>query len=136
MTELISAANLPAIFIEEFLDGFVAAEREGELVGCGGVETYGDCAVIRSVAVDGAARGLGIGRRIAEMLMEHARAAGATDLYLFTADARPFWQRFGFADVTYEEWKAPARACWQYQFLSQNREMIPEVHGMWRRADA
>jgi amino-acid N-acetyltransferase len=79
MTELISAANLPAIFIEEFLDGFVAAEREGELVGCGGVETYGDCAVIRSVAVDGAARGLGIGRRIAEMLMEqHAPRARRT----------------------------------------------------------
>jgi len=134
MTELIAAAALPAVFITEFLDGFVVAERGGEVIACGGVEHYGACAVIRSVVVDPSARGLGVGVEIAGMLMDRARAAAAQDIYLFTAEAQDFWSRLGFVDVTFEEWKEPARACWQYQFLSPNREMLPDVHPMWRSA--
>lgn len=134
IVELISAADLPAAFIAEFLDGFVVAERERAVIACGGVEMLETCAVIRSVVVDPAAQGAGIGLEVARRLMDAARAAGATDLYLFTAEAHPFWQRLGFADVAFEEWKEPARANWQYQFLSQNREMVPDIHTMWRRA--
>ncbi len=134
MTALIAAAALPAVFITEFLEGFVVAERDGEVVACGGVEQYEACAVIRSVVVDPAARGRGIGLEIAAMLMEMARSARASDVYLFTAEAHAFWSRLGFVDVAYEDWREPARACWQYQFLSQNRQMVPDIHTMWRQA--
>ncbi len=134
MAELITAAHLPPLFIEEYLDGFVAADREGDVIACGGIEVYGDCAVIRSVVVDEAGRGLGLGGKLAEMLMSNARDAGAADLYLFTADALPFWQHYGFVEVTFEDWRDAPRACWQYQFLSQNRELVPEIHTMWRKA--
>ena len=134
MVDLISAAELPAAFIAEFLGGFVVAEREGAVIACGGIEKYESCAVIRSVVVDPAARGAGIGLEIAMRLMDAAQAAGATDLYLFTAEAHAFWRRLGFIDVGFEEWEEPARACWQYQFLSQNRTIVPDIHTMWRRA--
>ena len=134
MVELIAGANLPPAFVEEYLDGFIAAERDGEIIACGGVEMYEDSAVIRSVVVDEAAQGLGLGRRLAELLMAHARDAGAVDLYLFTADALPFWQQAGFAEVTLEEWREAPRACWQYQFISQNRSIMPDIHTMWRKA--
>ena len=134
MVDLIASANLPPAFVEEYLEGFIAAERSGEIVACGGVEMYSDSAVIRSVVVDEAARGLGLGRGLAELLMTHARDAGATDLYLFTADALPFWQQCGFVEVTLEDWQDAPRACWQYQFISQNRSLMPEVHTMWRKA--
>ncbi len=134
IVELISSAELPAAFVAEFLDGFVVAEQAGVVIACGGVELYETCAVIRSVVVDPAAQGEGIGGEIARRLMGAARAAGATDLYLFTAQAHAFWLRLGFVDVTFEEWKEPARANWQYQFLSQNRTIVPNIHTMWRRA--
>ena len=134
MVDLISAAELPAAFVAEFLDGFVVAERDGEVIACGGGEMYETCAVIRSVVVDPAARGEGIGLEIATRLIDAARGAGATDLYLFTAQAHAFWLRLGFTDVAYEAWKEPARACWQYQFLSQNRTIVPDIHTMWRAA--
>ncbi len=136
MTELIAAADLPPLFIEEYLDGFRAAVHDGVVIACGGVEMYDDCAVIRSVVVDDSVRGVGLGGRMAEMLMDDARAAGASDLYLFTMDAWAFWKRYGFVDVTFEEWKWPARACWQYQFLSQNREVVAGIHTMWRAVEA
>jgi N-acetylglutamate synthase-like GNAT family acetyltransferase len=134
MVDLIAGANLPPAFVEEYLDGFIAAERDGEIIACGGVEMYEDSAVIRSVVVDEAARGLGLGRRLADLLMAHARDAGAMDLYLFTADALPFWQQRGFVEVTVDEWRDAPRACWQYQFISQNRGLMADVHTMRRRA--
>lgn len=134
MAELMAAAHLPPLFIEEYLDGFIAADRAGEVIACGGVEMYGDSAVIRSVVVDEAGRGLGLGGKLAEALMSNARDAGASDLYLFTADALPFWQRHGFAEITFEDWRDAPRACWQYQFVSQNRDVVPDVHPMWRKA--
>ena len=134
MAELIAAAHLPPLFIEEYLDGFIAAQQGDDLIACGGIEIYDDCGVIRSVVVDESGRGLGLGGRLAELLMEKGRTAGVTDLFLFTADALPFWLHYDFVEVTCDAWKDPARASWQYQFISQNSDLIPEVHTMWRKA--
>jgi N-acetylglutamate synthase-like GNAT family acetyltransferase len=131
MAGLIAAADLPPIFIEEFIDGFLAADVAGQVGACGGVELYDDCAVIRSVVVDPSARGLGLGGQLAERLIALARARGARDIYLFTMDAWEFWKHYGFTDVALDAWKGPARACWQYQFISQNAEMAAGIHTMW-----
>ncbi len=106
--QLIASANLPPLFIEEFLPGFAVVEHEGEIVGCGGLELYGDSGVIRSIVTDEAARGLGLGRRISELLIDDARAFGATDLYLFTMDAWEFWKHLGFVDVRARRMEAAA----------------------------
>jgi N-acetylglutamate synthase-like GNAT family acetyltransferase len=132
--EMIAAENLPPLFIAEFLDGFVAAEREGAIIACGGVEMYEDCAVIRSVVVDPSGRGRGLGAALAERLEADARAAAATDMYLFTADALEFWKHRGYVEVSSNDWKPPPRLCWQYQFVTQNFELVGEVHPMWRKA--
>jgi amino-acid N-acetyltransferase len=134
MAELIAAAHLPPLFIEEYIDGFITAQQGAELIACGGIEIYDDCGVIRSVVVDEAVRGFGLGGKLAELLMAKGREAEVTDLFLFTADALPFWQHYGFVEVTFDDWKDPPRASWQYQFISQNHDLIPDVHAMWRRA--
>lgn len=132
--ELIAAANLPPLFIAEYLDGFIAAEADGGVIACGGLEMYGQFAVIRSVVIDEQARGLGLGARMAAMLEDDARAAGATDIYLFTGDALEFWRHRGFVEVTFDQWARPPRLSWQYQFCSQNLDLIGEIHPMWRKA--
>ncbi len=135
MVELIAGANLPPLFIAEFIEGFVVGELDGEVVGCGGIEMYGTSAVIRSIVVDERMRRTGLGRRLAERLISDARAAGASDLYLFTADAHEFWKHLGFVDVTFDDWKSEARVNWQYQFISQNPDLLPgEIYTMWRVA--
>jgi amino-acid N-acetyltransferase len=134
IAEVIAAADLPPLFIEGHLDGFVVGERGGEIVACGGIEFYGDCAVVRSVVCDERLRGQGAGSRIAGALIERGRAAGVADIYLFTGDALPFWERHGFVEVTMDDWKEPPRACWQYQFISRADELRARIHTMWRRA--
>jgi len=136
LADMIASENLPPFFIEEFLDGFLIAERGGAMLACGGVESYGDCAVLRSIVVAPEARGLGLGRDIGDRLITVGRERGARHLYLFTMDAWAFWKRLGFEDVGLDEWHEPARACWQWQYISQNREheMFRGIHSMWKAA--
>ena len=135
LNELISSASLPALFVEEFIGGFVVVEHSGAIIGCGGGEIYEDCSVIRSVVVEQAARGLRLGRRIAELLIEDARQAEVRDCYLVTADAWSFWKHVGFVDVPFEAWREPAQLSWQWRYLVENRAEFDAFggHTMWRR---
>ena len=57
-------------------------------------------AQIRFMAVDPAAQGRGLGTAILQKLEQRARAAGATSIVLNSRDdARPFYQKHGFAVV-------------------------------------
>ncbi len=130
---LVEIADLPPLFIEEWLGGFVVADYNGQMAGCGGLEMYRGSGVLRSIVIDERARGLGLGRTMSELLIEDGRRSGATDMYLFTADAHPFWLRLGFTDVELPAWKEPARACWQHQFLSRFGDTFDQtVYSMWR----
>jgi N-acetylglutamate synthase-like GNAT family acetyltransferase len=130
---LIVAGELPPLFLEPFIDGFLVIEHEGRPVGAGGLELYGDDAVIRSVVVDPAARGLGLGLEIARLLEEDALASGARDIYLFTMQAWGFWLRLGYADTPLSAWPEPVRENWQYQFITRFPEAARDVHSMVKR---
>jgi putative acetyltransferase len=73
---------------EEFLPPagvFLAALREGEIIGCGGVCRLDEgAAEIRRMYVTTSARGLGVGRRLLEALEDEARALGYSSIRLET----------------------------------------------------
>src|SRR5581483_4658325 len=132
LAAMIVHGELPPFFIESWVEGFVAVEHAGELVGCGGLEVYDDSGVLRSVVVHERARGLGIGERIAGLLTQDAAAAGISDLYLFTMHAHGFWERLGYVDVPLDAWKQPPRTCWQYRFMERYPAALRDVFVMWR----
>ena len=134
LQQLIVSGDLPPFFVEPFVEGFLVVEHEGEIIGCGGNEHFGDAAVIRSVVVHERARGLGLGIEIARLLIEDARASGATDLYLFTLEAYEFWKRLGFVDLELSKWPQPTHEQWQYAFIVTYPEAASDVHRMWRPA--
>lgn len=117
LTQLILAAALPPLFVEEFVEGFAIAEHDGAVIACGGLEIYGRSGVIRSIAVDTAARGLGLGRIITDLLVQEARRYPCDDVYLMTVDAWEFWKHVGFVDVEPETWSPNAQRFWQYQYV-------------------
>src|SRR4051812_39020464 len=73
---------------EEFLPPagvFLAARRDGKLIGCGGIcRLAGDVAELRRLYVAPAARGLGIGRRLLAALEAEALALGYASIRLET----------------------------------------------------
>jgi N-acetylglutamate synthase-like GNAT family acetyltransferase len=95
----LAEADLPVADLDESNGRFYRFEKNGVPVGVGGYEPYGADALLRSVAVDGAARGTGAGRVIVEALLDDMRQAGVTHAYLLTTTAAGFFRHLGFAET-------------------------------------
>ena len=81
---------------DQFGDGYVVAEVNGELIGVEGIEVYGTDGLLRSAAVVSAWRGKGVGDALTRDRIEWAKRRGLKSLYLLTMTAGDYWPRFGF----------------------------------------
>ncbi|HSR43454.1 MAG TPA: arsenic resistance N-acetyltransferase ArsN2 [Longimicrobiales bacterium] len=99
MLRLLEGEALPTAGVADSLGGFVVAEAEGRLVGVAGLEVHGGDGVLRSVAVRPAYRGLGIGGRLVERVLDAARRADLRRLYLLTTTAEGYFRRHGFRPI-------------------------------------
>jgi amino-acid N-acetyltransferase len=78
---------------------FIVAERGGAIIGCAELAPLsGRVAEVRSLVVEGSARGLGIGRALVSELQQRARRDGFESVCAFTHDAG-FFVRLGFSLV-------------------------------------
>jgi amino-acid N-acetyltransferase len=81
---------------------FIVVEHQGRIAGCGALHLYGThLTEIRSIAVDPALEGKGIGRRLVRALLREAGRQSVTCVCLFTRIPR-FFARFGFAEARRE----------------------------------
>ena len=97
---LLKASRLPTDDLcEERVGHFVVATAEGSLVGVCGLEVFGDAGLPRSLAVEPAWRGSGLGERLVAENERRAHAAGLSALYLLTTTAQTYLQRLGYEDV-------------------------------------
>ena len=98
--ELLSAVDLPHEGVEEHLDGFlIARSGGGRIVGCVGLERYGELGLLRSVAILPKHQGQWIGSKLVRRLLENASRDGITEVVLLTATAKDYFQaKFGFQE--------------------------------------
>ena len=83
----------------EDIQEFLVAEREGEVVGCGALHVmWEDLAEVRTVAVDPALAGQGIGSLLLTALIQRAREVGVRKVFCLTF-AVPFFERHGFTEI-------------------------------------
>jgi amino-acid N-acetyltransferase len=62
LVEVLRAVSLPTADLAEELDHFIVARQSEKIVGSVGLEVYGSCALLRSLAVDPARQGTGLGK--------------------------------------------------------------------------
>ncbi len=93
---LLEGESLPIAGVSLSDDAFLIARESDDIVGCIGLERYGDVGLLRSLAVKGTARSHGTGRRLVEALLERARQDGVREIYLLTTTADRYFPRFGF----------------------------------------
>jgi len=74
----------------------VACDANGQIVATGGLQWFGEAALLRSVVVAPAARGTGLGRSLVQTLEGAARNGKAVQLILLTLTAQSFFGRMGY----------------------------------------
>lgn len=100
--QLLAAHGLPAAGARSHLETFLVAEDASVLVGCAGIERYGDVGLLRSVAVVEGFAGRGLGTELVRRSLDLARRLGLRALFLLTTTAAGYFPRFGFESIPRE----------------------------------
>jgi len=93
---LLERSGLPQEGLADHLATTLVARSGDAVVGSAALEGYGGAALLRSVAVDSALRGQGLGQRLTRAALDLARQRGVATVYLLTETAGDFFPRFGF----------------------------------------
>jgi amino-acid N-acetyltransferase len=112
---LLERTHLPTDGLLDHLSTTLVARESGRIVGSAALEIYNDGALLRSVAVDPAMQGTGLGHRLTEAVTERAIEMGVPALYLLTTTAEHFFPRFGFSRIEREDVPATVRQSVEFQ---------------------
>lgn len=94
---ILLAKNLVTLY--EAVQEFWVAELDGQVVGCGGLHVlWSDLGELRTVAVDPAVRGRGVGHRLVRRLIDQAKAIGLERLFVLTFET-DFFAAHGFVEI-------------------------------------
>lgn len=107
VAELLRQADLPTEGLDEqFGEGYVVADLDGEIVGAGGMEVYGRFGLLRSVVVRPSFQGQGIGEAIVDERLRWSARRGLRAVYLLTTTVPEFFEKVGFAQLKRTEMPA------------------------------
>ena len=127
---LITGEHLPAYGLDEFLETFFVLADGEHIVGCVGLEVYGEAALLRSVVIAPERRRRDEGRRLVEAALSEARRRGVARVYLFTMSAGGFFGRLGFREVEPEEFEEAVRASRQFEAVSRLPDLRARIKAM------
>ena len=96
---LLERSGLPQDGLSEHVATALVARTGDTVVGSAALEVYGQAALLRSVAVDSALRGQGLGQRLTRAALDIAQQLGIGTVYLLTETAGDFFPRFGFHPI-------------------------------------
>ncbi|MFO7708203.1 MAG: arsenic resistance N-acetyltransferase ArsN2 [Desulfobacterales bacterium] len=100
---LLAESGLPTADITaQHLHHFFGCGSKGKLEGVVGIELCGETALLRSLAVTAAQRGLGLGSGLVEHAEGYAWGKGVESLYLLTTTAEAFFRRRGYVRIPRE----------------------------------
>jgi len=87
------------ITLYEDVQEFWIVERDGQVIGCGALHVlWQDLAEIRTIAVDPALAGHGIGHALVEALLRTAREIDVRRVFVLTFE-KEFFGRHGFVEI-------------------------------------
>ncbi|MES2153813.1 MAG: GNAT family N-acetyltransferase [bacterium] len=96
---LLEAATLPTAGVADHVDTLWVWRDRGKVIGCIGFEAYGSVALLRSLVVDPAHRGAGLGKRLIGAGVAEMRRAHVSRGYGLTTTIAPLLARLGWKEV-------------------------------------
>lgn len=106
IVSFLSSVGLPIDGVAEHVNDFLLARDDNnELIGCAGLERYGEFGLLRSVAVSPTARHAGVGSCLTARVIETAKQTGVHEVLLLTDTAHDFFAKcFNFKDTKREDY--------------------------------
>jgi amino-acid N-acetyltransferase len=101
--------------VAEAIYGFSVVRSAVTLVGCAGLEVYGEFGLLRSVAVRESARNAGLGKTLVDSVASNARSRGLSELFLLTTTAQAFFERRGFQVVSRARGPVEVAESWEFR---------------------
>src|SRR6476620_4815389 len=96
--ELLRENDLPVRDLDETKTLF-ACLSNGDVIGTGGLESFRDCGLLRSISIKKDLQKKGLGRFIVGELEKMARQNGVKCLYLLTITAAGFFTKQGYETI-------------------------------------
>ena len=106
---LLVASALPLDGARDAFATGVVAREGGAVVGAAAIEPYGPAGLLRSVVVEPALRGTGIGGTLVDSSEMLARDLGIDELYLLTETAETWFERRGYRAIERDAVPEPVR---------------------------
>lgn len=113
---LLEESGLPLEGAQEHFSNFITAWRDSDLLGCAGLEIYGQTGLLRSVAVKESERGTGLGQELTRQVLQHSQVNQIKRVILLTETAQNFFPKFGFTVI--ERTKVPSEALVSVEFTT------------------
>lgn len=101
--------------VAEVVEQILVARAPDVLVGCAGLEAYGERGLLRSVAVDATARRRGLGTDLVHAVVAEASRRGLRELFLLTTTAPVFFERLGFLPIARSDVPAGIAGSWEFR---------------------
>ena len=115
LSALLANCGLPTEDLGAANQSFLGIQNEtGSLTATGGLEFYGDDAILRSLAVDAEQRGSGLAGKLLDELIAEARKRKLNSLYLLTETAEAYFAKRGFQVISRSDAPAPVLAAPQF----------------------
>lgn len=92
-------------------------EENGQTMGAGGLEIFGDQALLRSVAVKKELQGKGLGKEMVAQIEQAARKSGIKSFYLLTNTAPEFFKSIGYQQIERNDFAEPLKQTTQFSGL-------------------
>jgi amino-acid N-acetyltransferase len=93
---LLETNNLPFSDLKESPITFIIARDNEKIVGCIGLEKYGNDGLLRSFAVAPDFQNRGIGKELYKNLMDYATRNHINSMHLLTNTAKDYFSRIGY----------------------------------------
>ena len=98
--KLLEKCKLPFLDLKSsYLDDFLGCGSSDNLHGIVGIERFGSVALLRSLAVDESARGLGCAKALVLEIEKYAKVNEVSNLYLLTTTAEKFFIKIGYIPI-------------------------------------
>lgn len=99
--QLLTDSGLPTDdLLSSPIDFLISSDEEDNLLGCIGMELYGEDGFLRSFTVKENRRNQGIGNTLYNQLIQYALSKGIHQMHLLTTTAQHYFEQKGFTVTT------------------------------------